>query len=358
MARGPRYAASILAAAALILGALPAASPLAFLRMATAPQSSTSAAAAPRRLITRDGESKPLHPGDASMVPLAETPVTLEGEPRFKALVSGGAGAGQHPPSDDPPTDPPPIDRRTRRPPRRRPADSPNQVKPPDTETLWDWYAEHGHMDADPSWAKVWPTASLLCGHICGTPEGRAAVRDRHVVDMGAGIGAVGIAAGLAGARSVAFLDREPYSLHCALSSSALNGLPVVAMGDAAAPPGACAAALYDWASPPPTLPIGNADPALGVVVLAADVLYDDGQVRMLARECKRILFQDEGLEEEGARRERVVLVETRCKSGALAADGRSWRSSASSAPRSSSGRSGRRVSEGATLGAATMRPS
>ena len=101
MARGPRYAASILAAAALILGALPAASPLAFLRMATAPQSSTSAAAAPRRLITRDGESKPLHPGDASMVPLAETPVTLEGEPRFKALVSGGAGAGQHPPSDE-----------------------------------------------------------------------------------------------------------------------------------------------------------------------------------------------------------------------------------------------------------------
>jgi len=216
-----------------------------------------------------------------------------------------GLGANIHQ-SDDPPTDPPPIDRR---PPRRRPADSPTQVKPPDTETLWDWYAEHGHMDADPSWAKVWPTASLLCGHICGTPEGRAAVRDRHVVDMGAGIGAVGIAAGLAGARSVTFLDREPYSLHCALSSSALNGLPVVAMGDAAAPPGACAAALYDWASPPPTLPIGNADPALGVVVLAADVLYDDGQVRMLARECKRILFQDEGAEEEGARRERVVLV-------------------------------------------------
>ena len=43
---------------------------------------------------------------------------------------------------------------------------------------------------------------------------------------------------------------------------------------------------------------------------MAADVLYDDDQVVALARECKRILFQEEieAVDEE-ARGERVVLV-------------------------------------------------
>ena len=152
-------------------------------------------------------------------------------------------------------------------------------VKPTDMESLWEWYAYTKRQhDADPSWGRVWPTALALSrwilralqtntGSECDTDGGIDIVTDEgndnslmkrarhslqtssHIVEVGCGLGVAGLtyattvasstntnaAAGggddmqqprrVVRHRTITFLDKEPYALHCVMASAAVNGI-------------------------------------------------------------------------------------------------------------------------------------
>lgn len=140
-------------------------------------------------------------------------------------------------------------------------------IQPPNVEDLFEWYCYTAKTpDADPSWAVVWPTAVALVDHLLEHPE---AVQDKRVMELGCGLGVAGLYASALGAASVTLTDREPFSLHCAMSTAAVNHLPQVK------------AAVLDWNSPLCDL---EAD-----VILASDVLYDSTAIQALADVCKKI---------------------------------------------------------------------
>lgn len=153
-------------------------------------------------------------------------------------------------------------------------------VKPPDADGLWQWYEALGNLDADPSWAEVWPTAASLAEALVADPN---LVVDMHVAELGSGLGVAGLAACALGAQSVSFFDREPHALHCAMATAALNGFPTTdtigrTIGGTAANRGV-GAALLDW-SPPNSQEnskSANLETYSGRfdVVVASDVLYD-----------------------------------------------------------------------------------
>ena len=146
-------------------------------------------------------------------------------------------------------------------------------------ESLWEWYAYTKRQhDADPSWGRVWPTALALSrwilralqtntGSDCGTDGGIDIVIDEskdnslmkrarhslqtasHIVEVGCGLGVAGLAYATTVAsstntkaaagegdgtqqprrvvrhRTITFLDKEPYALHCVMASAAVNGI-------------------------------------------------------------------------------------------------------------------------------------
>ena len=130
-------------------------------------------------------------------------------------------------------------------------------VRPPDMESLWEWYAyTKRQTNSDPSWGRVWPTAITLARFIlqslnCNSNENKIVMdglegqeqvlvkeainslqTSSHVVELGCGLGVAGLAFAAAAAetsnnikRTVTFLDREPYALHCVMASAAINNL-------------------------------------------------------------------------------------------------------------------------------------
>ena len=193
-------------------------------------------------------EAVAIFPGDVNLPPMDEVPCALAGT-RFRAIV-----------------------------------------KPPDADTLYQWYRSVGKPDADPSWAEVWPTAAALASELVANPRW---VVDQDVAELGCGLGVAGITASFLGAKSVLLLDREPFSLHCALATASLHGIDVRADietpsnprktdFDTDRPPGPISAALFNWCDP-------NI-PAAVDVVLASDVLYDDATVVSLANTVVKIL--------------------------------------------------------------------
>lgn len=149
-------------------------------------------------------------------------------------------------------------------------------VRPPDADALWEWLVATGRdaRDPDPSWGEVWGSARALAAFV---RRGDARVDGARVVDLGCGLGVVGINAALAGASSVCFVDREPEALHCAMASAALNGVATGARGD----PGVVASAAVGA--------FGSADAPAADVVLASDVLYAAADMPALAAACGRL---------------------------------------------------------------------
>ena len=124
-------------------------------------------------------------------------------------------------------------------------------IRPPGMEELWEWYAYTKHQsEGDPSWGRVWPTALSLARFITRSFQhqdsdgeydvelvnqaSNALRTTSHVVELGCGLGVAGLAysssitslhgnSQLAHKRTVTFLDREPYALHCVMSSAAMN---------------------------------------------------------------------------------------------------------------------------------------
>jgi predicted nicotinamide N-methyase len=71
-----------------------------------------------------------------------------------------------------------------------------------------------------PYWAFCWGSGQALARFVLDHPS---EVRDRVVVDFGAGSGVVALAAALAGAREVTAIDRDPNALEAIAANAALN---------------------------------------------------------------------------------------------------------------------------------------
>ena len=102
-----------------------------------------------------------------------------------------------------------------------------------------------------PYWAELWPSARALSRFVAA----RGRLDGTTVVELGCGMGLVGVTAALCGAAGVVFTDFEPDALAFAAANHALN---IGAAG---------VTRLVDWRRPPDDL---SAD-----LVLAADVLYE-----------------------------------------------------------------------------------
>lgn len=105
----------------------------------------------------------------------------------------------------------------------------------------------HRLMEAPPYWAFCWGGGQALARWILDNPE---VVRGRDVVDFGAGSGVAGIAAALAGAKSVVCVDIDRDALRACQRNACLNRVTVATSG---------------------ALSLSN-----GELLLAADVCYED----------------------------------------------------------------------------------
>lgn len=140
-------------------------------------------------------------------------------------------------------------------------------IKPPNVDELYDWYCTKNMPEADPSWAVLWPTACSLGQFLM---DQSSTIQKKNVVELGCGLALSGLIASSLGAKSVVISDREPYALHCALSTAAVNNISVQG-------------AIIDWND--------EEDLAYSAdVILASDVLYDMTSVDAFARVCRRIL--------------------------------------------------------------------
>ena len=164
-------------------------------------------------------------------------------------------------------------------------------VKPPGVDELWDWYEQVGSDDADPSWGRVWKTASDLSNLVQADALPSFSLRggknSKVVVEVGCGLGYVGLCAAVTQGARVIFCDREPLAIHCALSSAQLNGLEVHSVNDISISSQGVAGAVLDWAAP-----LGALEQSADVV-LGADCLYDPTTAAMLAKTCKHLLDED-----------------------------------------------------------------
>ena len=108
-------------------------------------------------------------------------------------------------------------------------------------------------------WRRIWPAGLGLAAHIIDR-FGAEALRDRQVLDLGCGVGLIGIVCARLGAR-VTFLDREAGALAAVRRNCRRNGLgPARTIGG-------------DWNHGGKRL-----EPVAYDLVVGGDVVYDDAE--------------------------------------------------------------------------------
>jgi hypothetical protein len=218
-------------------------------------------------------------------------------------------------------------------------------VRPSDMDELWEWYAYTRHQtECDPSWGRVWPTALSMARFIQNSFHSEAVglydtdlvnhaidalKSSSHVVELGCGLGVAGLAfasvvksldgkSQLSHKRTVTYLDREPFALHCAMSSAQLANLQSAplevqdAEGKSNTPLVTVRASMDDWTvsnetkgedSRPQIKNIGYSDLCLfgpgynnqDTTILASDILYEPQSMKTLAIKIKSLLNPNSG---------------------------------------------------------------
>ncbi len=120
----------------------------------------------------------------------------------------------------------------------------------------------------DPYWAYLWPSARALANVVADLPD----IQGRRVLDLGCGLGAVGLTARAKGA-DVLLVDIRTEALELVRRNAERNALEVETR-------------LLDFSDPP-------ADLGLFDTIFAADVLYADGMLRAVIRFLKKHLAPD-----------------------------------------------------------------
>lgn len=123
------------------------------------------------------------------------------------------------------------------------------------------------YLDPDeqlPFWAEPWPSGLALAAEL---DSGRIDVAGRTVLELGCGLGVVGITAARAGAASVTMTDIDPQALRFAAASARLNGVRARVQ-------------RLDWRAPPDDMAVDT--------VFCADVLYDHRLPAALAHAIDR----------------------------------------------------------------------
>ena len=151
----------------------------------------------------------------------------------------------------------------------------------------------------------VWDSAALLVEWLATTPEAQRYVADATVLELGAGVGLLSIAAALLGATRVTLTDGDPAVCAAAQANVDLNGVADTVR---------VARLIWgddDHLSRVVALPSGEGEgEPCAQTVLASDVLYDgdhkeplERTMRALIRHggCRHVLFawRDRGFEEE-----------------------------------------------------------
>ncbi|MBE2320874.1 methyltransferase domain-containing protein [Solirubrobacter sp. CPCC 204708] len=161
-------------------------------------------------------------------------------------------------------------------------------LRPRDAEALLS-EDDFAHDEFLPYWAELWPSATALARVI-----GARALRGRRTLELGCGLGLVGLAAAAAGARVTA-TDWAPDSIALLERNAARNGLTLEAL-------------CVDWASPGVLV-----ERAPWELVLASDVLYEARNGVALAPLLPRLIdargeiwLADPGRREAGPFLERI----------------------------------------------------
>jgi predicted nicotinamide N-methyase len=133
-------------------------------------------------------------------------------------------------------------------------------LRPRNGDAILDELLAEDDPDEDrlPFWAELWPSGTALATAVAGQ-----ALTGRRVLELGCGLGLVGVAAALAGAR-VLSVDRSPEAITFAAANAARNGVTL-----------RTAVCAFDQ----PEELIAEAPWEL---VLAADVLYEQRNVPVL----------------------------------------------------------------------------
>lgn len=120
-----------------------------------------------------------------------------------------------------------------------------------------------------PYWAEVWPSAQALSGYIL---ENKNSFKNKKVLELGCGIGMVGIAATFAGA-DVLFSDYENEALDFVNCNFFINFKKQAKT------------ILLDWREP-------NLDKTFEII-LAADILYEKRFIEPVYRTVKKLLLDN-----------------------------------------------------------------
>lgn len=124
------------------------------------------------------------------------------------------------------------------------------------------------NQEPGPFWAYLWPSARALAPLIGAIPD----LAGRRVLDLGCGLGALGLAAAARGATAV-LNDVRPEALELAKRNAERNGLTVET-------------ACFDWSAAPADLGAFDA-------IFAADVFYEDGMLGTVLRFLRKHLADD-----------------------------------------------------------------